>query len=137
MDSTAAHQEHPGAAPGPGHEIIDELLGNEALFVNAEVDAHGRHEKPVFGRHGSNRDGVEKMGEYGHALVASYGIGTGGETCYGIKKLIVSTDHCVKPPFTTDRFSMYKGNRCLSAFRIDGHAQAPPGLILHNYPLTR
>jgi hypothetical protein len=27
------------------------------------------------------------MGEYGHALVASYGIGTGGETCYGIKSL--------------------------------------------------
>jgi hypothetical protein len=83
MDSAATHQEHPGTPPGPGHEIIDELLGNEALLVNAEVDAHGRHEKSVFGGHGPNRDGAEKMGEYGHALVASCGISSGMKPAVG------------------------------------------------------
>ena len=66
MNPGAAHEDHPGSAPGPGSEIFGQLIGDVIVFVHAEVDAHGRHEQPVLGFHPPDFDGIEKVLENGH-----------------------------------------------------------------------
>ena len=50
-----------GAAFGPSHEILGELIGDEPVFVNTEIDAHGRHENAVFGFQGTDCDGRKQV----------------------------------------------------------------------------
>ena len=78
VHAAAAHQDHARPPFGAGRQVAGQLVGDEAVFVHAEIDAHGRHEQPVFGRHPADLDRGKKVFEDGHASLR--------EKMMGIKK---------------------------------------------------
>jgi hypothetical protein len=74
MNPAAAQQHHTHPAPGPGSQIFNELIRDMTVVIHSEVDAHGRHEQPVFHRHVANGNGIKKMGQHVFNNIPPYSV---------------------------------------------------------------